>query len=516
MLARNPDGRRAVAFLCSPEPPRRISEPVCGREMKNTLLVLFALACLVGATGCPPPQNPIEKRALEYSSDGEIDCDEYRKLSELITKSDPEYSRQFLDSAGAVDTKKLTPWLIKTTKLAETQVCDPDRKFALKALVECSASMDGYLRGPTEFESALFSFLGAINSNDLSDKITAGYINNKIHDFPRNSNEDTTDWLRRYIGDLEPEQLSRCGDRTSSDLRGVIKMAMAEAGGDGVSVLVSDFILSFGKTQNTADALMRERVSITNDVREHLKSNPDFGVLVLQLESRFSGRYFDYQDNVIPFDRIQRPYYIWVMGSARHLRKIIDSGAIEGIKGGVKNQAIFTSTEKAPPIPYRILAQPKVGEFELPDGARGPIVGVKPGRDEKKNFVFSFAIAADFSKQLQDLSVFDELATYKLNDENYSVKVERIKSDAKSLEGFTHRLIFTTSKFKHGELKVEFHSLFPEWIARFSNDSDADIVTNDEAKTQTFGLSDMLGSLQDAFYSNNKTAFNSLTIKIQK
>jgi hypothetical protein len=492
--------------------------------MKKNLLIVISLLALVGSqVGCEV--RPWVETAKQQAADGNIDCDEYSKLADILKKSTIDADRRLIGETKDVDHEKFASDIVRELKkdgvtLSRADVCDPEsnRKFNLSFFLENSGSIDGYVSGATEFEAALYSLLGSMSTSDMIDRLELNYINNQIHGFQRRDGEGVNDWLRRFIVELEPQTFrDRGGDRSNTDLRQVAKTALAKAGNGNVSILVSDFILSFSSGTNVEEALTRERISITNDFKEHLNKNPDLGVMVLHLTSQFTGNFYDYRNTTVPLNRVQRPYYIWIMGSNRDLKRISDSGVLESMKGGgVKNQAIFTSTEKAPPIPYRILAQPKVGEFELPDGARGPIVGVKPGRDEKKNFVFSFAIAADFSKQLQNLSVFDDLATYKLNDENYSVKVERIKSDAKSLEGFTHRLIFTTSKFKHGELKVEFHSLFPEWIARFSNDSDADIVTNDEAKTQTFGLSDMLGSLQDAFYSNNKTAFNSLTIKIQK
>jgi hypothetical protein len=279
---------------------------------------------------------------------------------------------------------------------------------------------------------------------------------------------------------------------------------------------VSDFILSFSKSANVEESLTRERISITNDVREHMKKNPDFGIMVLHLESRFDGFFFDYRNMAIPLNRVQRPYYIWLMGSNKDLKRIIDSGVIDGISGGVKNRAVFTSSQKPPAINYKILLQPKVGEFELPQGAKGPIASARPARDANKNFVFSFAIAADFSKQLAALELFDDSANYKTSDENYSVTVERVKKDNDKLAGYTHRLIFKTSKFKHGELKVELMSNTPAWIERYSTPSDSDIETNDETKTQTFGLSDMLGALQDAFYPNKRTVFNSMTFRVEK
>jgi hypothetical protein len=485
------------------------------------LLVLFAISFLVGCDHEVPVWAGSAEKA---AADGAIDCDEFQKLADLVLKSKDEADKKYISESGEVDNEKFTKAVFsflkgKSVSIKQEDICNPasKRKFDLNVFIENSGSMDGYVKGATEFEAAIYSLLGAMNSEELVSNLSLNYINNQIIPFEDAEGGQLNDRLRKFIADLEPEEFAkRGGIRGNSDLRSVIKMSMEKSGGSSVSMLVSDFILSFRDSSSVEESLTREKISITNDVREHMKKNPDFGIMVLHLESRFNGPFYDYRNTVIPLNRVQRPYYLWLMGSNKDLKRIIDSGVIDGMSGGVKNRAIFASSQKPAAINYKILLQPKVGEFELADGAKA-IVGARPARDEKNNFVFSFAVAADFSKQLAPLELFDSPGNYEMSDDNYSVTVERVKKDNDKLAGFTHRLVFKTSKFKHGDLKVELKAKFPEWVARHSaDDGDSDIETNDETKTQTFGLSYMLGALQDAFYPNERTVFNSMTFRVEK
>jgi hypothetical protein len=44
-----------------------------------------------------------------------------------------------------------------------------------------------------------------------------------------------------------------------------------------------------------------------------IKRNPNFATIILQCSSQFNGKYYDRNDNSIPFVGT-RPYYIFVMG----------------------------------------------------------------------------------------------------------------------------------------------------------------------------------------------------------
>ncbi len=285
--------------------------------MKKIIPILLVLFTAILMSGCPNgPTWGVD--AKNYASDGAIDCDEYQKLALKVAKSAEQEDQKYLTDAKEVDNEKFSKAVLSFLKdegvsIKKEDICDPasKRKFDLNAFIENSGSMDGYVRGATEFESAIYSLLGAMNSEDLVSNLRLNYINNQIIPFEEAGEGQLNDRLRRFIADLEPEEFKRRGgDRSNSDLRAVIKTSMEKSGGSSVSMLISDFILSFSTGSNIEESLTRERISITNDVREHMKNNPDFGMVVLHLQSRFEGLFDDYRNNTIPLSRVQRPLHL--------------------------------------------------------------------------------------------------------------------------------------------------------------------------------------------------------------
>ena len=86
-----------------------------------------------------------------------------------------------------------------------------------------------------------------------------------------------------------------------------------------VSVFISDCILDI--PENAIDFLGNCQVSIKNTFNEALTNNPDLGVEIIKLDSKFDGLWFCGKNSARLSD-VKRPYYIWVIGSQIYLAEL--------------------------------------------------------------------------------------------------------------------------------------------------------------------------------------------------
>ena len=70
--------------------------------------------------------------------------------------------------------------------------------------------------------------------------------------------------------------------------------------------------------------------------------NSNLAVIILHLKGGFKGTYYDRQDNKIVFGKIiERPFYIWFIGTNVQIEKIIQSQQLEELDGGYVNKTIL-------------------------------------------------------------------------------------------------------------------------------------------------------------------------------
>lgn len=80
-------------------------------------------------------------------------------------------------------------------------------------------------------------------------------------------------------------------------------------------------------------------------------------VVVLQLNSKFKGSYYNINDEPVDFDG-ERPFYIWFMGSHKYLKNIFSKVNIGKLKGG-SVQNIFVQIPEIEKLKYGLLRYPK-------------------------------------------------------------------------------------------------------------------------------------------------------------
>ena len=224
-------------------------------------------------------------------------------------------------------------------KLQWNAVLPPEEindSIELKVYVENSGSMEAYMCAGSNLKDAVFDYVSDLKR--LTTSCSLYYINSKV--IPYNGE------LNSYIKDLTPQSFAKAGgDRSNTDLRDIFKKIIRANGKQSVSVFVSDCILDI--PEKATDFFGNCQVSIKNTFNEALSVNPDLGVEIIKLESKFEGYWYCGHNRELLKD-VKRPYYIWVIGDQRYLADFNKKVPVENIIGGIKEYSAYAAPQKIP------------------------------------------------------------------------------------------------------------------------------------------------------------------------
>jgi len=477
--------------------------------------------------GCKSEFEQFNEQSLTFATnDKSIDKKEYENLLEQISLSNEKGFQQFKDDKGKIDNAKVVSYLkkyfsAKNLAITAADIWQPENtatkadKFNINVFLENSASMDGYVKGVSEFETAIYNLLGDFKISGVCDSMNLSYINKNL--LTQKKNALAPD-IQDFIEKLEPSTFKqRGGDRSVSDLKNILNTVLKTVNNNNVAVLISDFVFSPGNKTDAQDYLNNQGVGIKIDFASKL-STFDLSAVVIQLNSRFNGLYYDKMDTPIPL-KCKRPYYIWIIGNTKQISKILKTKMLDNIKGGYQNLLVFQKSRETNQPDYKILLSNQVGSFRLKEGAKGPICDSKKSDDSRTKGLFGFTVAVDFSNSLQDENYFTDTANFMLSNPKYSLKIEKITDKQNlSLSGFTHKLIFQTKALQDETLKIDVVGKVPSWVYESNSDDDASIAKNDTAQKQkTFGFKYLVEGVSDAFYpKSNAISVSSFNITIIK
>lgn len=488
-------------------------------NLKSLLIVIILLLTF----GCKPNDfENFQNQAIEFAqNDNKINEEEYNALSQIILTSADSRLIQFKKSDQEVDHQKVVQYLVKFLKTKEISLAEdniaipgklPETPFNVNVYIENSASMDGYVKGVTGFETAIYNLLGDFKISDQTKSLNLNYINSKI---TYTKQDALPADIQDFIEKLEPSTFKqRGGDRGVSDIKNILSTVLDQVNNENLVVLVSDFVFSPGKNVNAQDYLNNQTVGIKLDFAKKLKEF-DLAAVIIQMESEFNGSYYDRFDNPIPLSN-KRPYYIWILGSSSQIKSIINKKFLDNIKGGYKNRIILSSLKEPLPVDYKILLSNKIGDFRLSEGSKGPITEAEVSKRAEKKDLFGFEVAVDFSKNPQDKSYFSDPTNYRVNG-NYSLSAEPIVESDQTTQGFTHKLMLVTKELRDENLKIEVIGKLPKWVETSSSIDDTNIGSDKSEISKTFGLRQLIEGVNDAFYpATNENIISLLNITIKK
>lgn len=450
------------------------------------------------------------KSALKNSPG--IDISEWKKINELISSDNNLLQELPTEEKLEVHIRSIAQEMnesgrstielpINIEKEGASQRISIKQKRKYNIYLENSGSMYGYLGGNTAFKDALMDLCSRFSRKQES--INFFFVNDQIHPIQGE--------LEDFMNYLKPEKLRRIGNVGSSNVGDILDMVLdSVVHNEESAILTSDFIFSLKNAKNIENQLTTQKYGITNIIVKHRLREEKYGFLIIQGQSLFDGYYYDFKNNSSRIS-IDRPYYTWIIAPLDKILNFANDYDIKSLKGYQNHTLIFDSEYL--PIPYfTILPESeKIGEFRKKDRKKNVIKEITSiSYDHRKDRVFQFSIAIDFSK----IPATDK---YLLNPKNYTLKssqgdefalnviplneAEINKRDEKFLQGATHLLKISSSTISTGDQKliIALRKTLPEWLKSASTLDDGDIKGT--AANQTFGLEYLVEGIVDAFSS---------------
>ena len=363
-------------------------------------------------------------------------------------------------------------------KLQWNAVLPPEEindSIELKVYVENSGSMDAYMCAGSNLKDAVFDYVSDLKR--LTTSCSLYYINSKI--IPYNGK------LNSYIKDLTPQSFARAGgNRGNTDLRDIIEKIIRANGKQTVSVFVSDCILDI--PENAIDFFGNCQVSIKNTFNEALSANPDLGVEIIKLDSKFDGYWYCGHNRELLRDA-KRPYYIWIIGSQKYLAEFNKKVPVENIIGGIKEYSAYAAPQK---IPF--------------DMNRSTYVTNHSGK-------INVEILVNLRGSLQSSDLYKNTAQYKSANPS-QVTVISVCEITDASSPYSH--VITLEIDNPETLKLETLTFSYPYLATWVSNSDDTTGTNvKENLDRTTGLMALIKGVAEAY--KNSTTYGSVSFELK-
>lgn len=362
-----------------------------------------------------------------------------------------------------------------------------DMKPKLKVFLENSGSMDGYMCDGSQLKDAIYDYISELNR--LSDTTELYFINSKIIPYSGK--------LQSFVKNMTPATFHAAGGNTSNtDIGDLIDKVLSTLNDSTVSIFISDCILDL-PTKNATDFLNNCEITIKQHIIETQKRVPELGVEILQLTSKFSGRYFSPNGKIENLKDVQRPYYIWMFGNKKYLAEFNDEPLKTIMQSKYNYKGMVSFSNESNYSAYEIKNPSFTSNEIIPTG----------------NF-YRVAMKANMSLTLQPESVILDKQNYHFN--NAALKIEDIRTIDKKNDktSYTHVIYFNIPKhipLAQDRLTFEAPTNLPSWVSQ-SNDDMGDNINDNLDKTT--GIQYLIQGVADAF--KNEKILTSYNFKIKK
>jgi len=207
-------------------------------------------------------------------------------------------------------------------------------------------------------------------------------------------------------------------------------------------------------------------------------------VEIIQLESRFSGKYYG-TDGVTPLNNVKRPYYMWVVGDKNILAYLNRHISLSKIKHGYLNMASFTTPSE---VSYDCFNR------YMKDGKKINQNKKQMELKSDRSGDFVFVIKADLYPTLVDDKTLTNTENFKVS--NNFVKVDHVEKIEDEL--YSHLITVSISdRAKASGVVIDLTpEQLPSWVKKSNDDTGSNIKTK---LSKTSGIQYIIGGVSDAY-----------------
>jgi hypothetical protein len=496
----------------------------------NGLSLIFIFIALSACNNNSPSSklNSLINKAIRSNND--VNETEWKEMKDYVL-SKKDKLKEYITPNGQADANKLQQLILTTAAKRRNNTTNPDifkeknlsetaTRSYFNIYIENSRSMDGYVKGNTNFEAAITRLLVDISNYAQDDKkIHINFINSKI--FPALEVD-----IRNVAAKLEPN--SKTYDvggkaRGVSDLNQVFRMVLDSTQSE-IAILISDCIYSLGKNSDTEGTLNIQKSLTMKAFLDKLR-NTDIATICLKLVSEFNGPYYDKNNKPTELYNTQRPYYIWLMGPKNKLEDFYKTINPQTDLSGYKNSFVLfpTAADKTPF--YTVLKETgKVGSFKSDRSNRDFVHSIND--IGYKDNVLQFTLAVDLGKIPVDTGYLLDKVNFKLTEGYTLTEIKPFNRNIVSARdrvaldntAATHLLtVKTTKDYSLQDLQISVLRQVPGWVQETHGADDSNIKSASEA-TKTFGLKHLIQGVNDAYKEHDpaQQSFFTFIITIKK
>lgn len=485
------------------------------------LLLLLTVCSLFYSCGTDSEEELQRKIKVDLRSNNDVNEEEWKNIISYINEDKDKFPalineqnevntdelRQLIFNIANKRRGKENPTVYNQKKETSQQLEKPH----IQVFIENSASMDGYVKNATEFEAALSDLLVQIQYHYDNEYFDVNFINTKV--YPSKVKE-----VNQFMEALEPSKAPyKVGNRSVSKLNEVFQMILDSTSKKNISILVSDCIYSLSGGKDTQGALEFQK-SLTKGVFLEKSKEFDFSTLILRMNSKFDGTYYDKDNKPVQLIKETRPYYIWIFGSNEQIKFFLKTIQLKTLKGYDNSYLLSSIAQKKEPFFSVLKETNRIGGFKQIDRMSKTINAIN--EIEYENGILQFSIAVD----MQDLPVNEkyvlQLENYQLTT-GYSIKsIEKIHSNTIVKRDFltigkttaTHLFtIQTTNNYPIQNLTLKLSNDIPEWVKASHSSNDDDIKSQLD---KTFGLNYLIKGVAEAYQTQNPENTTHLEINL--
>lgn len=492
------------------------------------IIILIIIICFFLLSSSKEDQLQT-KISISLRSGNNVNEDEWNQLVNIVLEDKKTFGKyvsndtinvkalnHYINEIASKRRKSEPPHIFNT--LLSTNVKNKDIKqknTSINVFIENSGSMDGYVKNTTEFEAALADLLVQTQYQYSKNSIKINFINSKI--FPLEVNE-----INEFVSNLNPLKTPyNMGNRGESKLNEVLTNILDNTNKNDVSIFLSDCIYSLEANKDTDGGLEFQK-NLTKGAFLEKSKQFNLSTIILKMNSRFDGKYWDKNNKFQKLQNSTRPYYIWIMGRNDLIKEFSNKINFSSLKGFQNSFSLKTSKDDNS-IFYTILRETnKIGRFKQSDRSAKIINSITDIDYQNGEFQFSILV---------DLSGISVDSVYLVNSENYSVTngftiktIEKVSDkkitprDMVTVKNTTGTHLITVSVNENEPLKnleIELINKIPNWVKQSNTFDDTNINTKLD---KTFGLLHLIEGVSEAYQiqnNNQLTPYYKINIKIK-
>lgn len=410
-------------------------------------------------------------------------------------------------------------------------------KPVVNVYIENSGSMDGFIKGLTDFKSAIGSMLVQLKYHYDEENVHVFYIGNDNNEELCVKNAIETD-IADFASSIDVSWRRAQRDENGQKLRGnntnlnnIFKRILSNTNDTTLTILFSDCIYSIGQGE-TIDMLNHEK-SMTYDAfltisKENRNKNlGDLSTTIVKMHSAFDGQYYPFTgDNQKFHVKDCLAYYICVIANQPVLADFNSNIELNKLKGYENKYVISKGASNN--LYYSVLTSTyKKGEFRTyRDYSTSEYVhGIESIKAPRDGGALTFAIAID----MHNVDVEDD---YKIDTINYVISEDNLvikkiipiaKNDINPTDWTkikngnpSHIIVLEATRMSLSDFSIEFKKQMPGWI----EDSNIMDDTNPQSLIggKSFGLKYWIEGIAEAYekiYPEEKNYYK-INIKIKK